>query len=206
MMDRPMRRHAIVAAVALLAFVLLAAAVVAGRTMSFDLLARSRIHDVAASPLTTAMTIVTSFGSLRWILLAAVAAFILLRIEGHSRHALVLAVVMVGSIPIENGLKLLVRRERPAAFFSTVEPDSYSFPSGHALFSTSLYGTLGYVSARLAKHRIQRAFILLSAMSSIALICLSRVYLGVHYPTDVAGGVLIACFWMNAVPMFVKLP
>ena len=204
-MDFPGRRHAILAALALLAFVLLAAAVVAGRTMPFDLAIRSGIHNVAASPLTTAMTIVTFFGSLRWIVLAAIAAFFLLRGDGHPRHAWALAIVMLGSIPMETGLKLLVRRERPAAFFGVVEPETYSFPSGHALFSTSLYGTLGYVSARLCKRRARSVLILLSAMSSIALICLSRVYLGVHYPTDVAGGVLIACFWMNAVLMFAKL-
>ena len=204
-MDRPMRRHAVLAALALAAFVWLMAAVMAGRTLPFDLQARSRIHDVAVSPLTTAMTIVTFFGSLRWIGLAAVAAFVLLRREGHSRQALLLAVVLAGSIPIENGLKLLVQRQRPAAFFNAVDPATYSFPSGHAFFSTSFYGALGYVSARLAKNRTQRAVIWLSAISSIALICLSRVYLGVHYPTDVAGGVLIACFWMNAVLMFVKL-
>jgi undecaprenyl-diphosphatase len=204
-MDRPMRRHAILAALALAAFVWLMAAVAAGRTLPFDLQVRSRIHDIAANPLTTAMTIVTSFGSLRWIGFAAVAACVLLQREGHSRQALVVAVVLAGSIPIENGLKLLVRRQRPAAFFNVVEPATYSFPSGHAFFSTSFYGALGYVSARLARKRTQGAIIWLSAISSIVLICLSRVYLGVHYPTDVAGGVLIACFWMNAVLMFVKL-
>ncbi len=204
-MDRPVRRHAILAALALIAFCLLTAAVKAGQTLPFDLFVRARIHNLAASPLTTAMTVVTFFGSLGWILPAAAVAFALLLREDRSRHALVLAIVLVGSIPIENGLKLLIRRERPGAFFDIVQPTTYSFPSGHALFSTSLYGTLGYVSARLAKHRTQRVFFLLSAISSIALICLSRVYLGVHYPTDVAGGVLIACFWMNAVLTFVKL-
>lgn len=204
-MDRPMRRQAILAALALAAFVWLMAAVMAGHTFPFDLEVRSRIHDFAATPLTTAMTIVTFFGSLRWIGLAAVAAFVLLQREGHPRQALVLAVALAGSIPIENGLKLLVQRPRPAAFFNAVEPATYSFPSGHAFFSTSFYGALGYISARFAKHRTQRAIIWLSAISWILLICLSRVYLGVHYPTDVAGGVLIACFWMNAVLMFVKL-
>ena len=205
-MDRLMRRHAILAALAPAAFVWLTTAVMAGRTLPFDLQVRSQIHALAASPLTTGLTIVTFFGSLRWLGLGAVAAFLLLRREGHSRAALVFAVVMAGSIPLESGLKLMVQRPRPAPFFGVVEPDTYSFPSGHALFSTAFYGTLGYISARVAKSGTQRAIIWLSAISSITLICLSRVYLGVHYPTDVAGGVLIACFWMNAVLMFVKLP
>ena len=147
------------------------------------------------------------FGSLRWLGLAAVAACVVLFREGHPRQALVLAVALAGSIPIENGIKLLSGSvQRPAAFFNYAEPSTYSFPSGHAFFSTSFYGTLGYISARLAGRRTQRVVIWLSASASIALICLSRVYLGVHYPTDVAGGVLIACFWMNAILTFVKLP
>ena len=204
-MDRPMRRHAILAAVALAAFIWLMAVVMAGRTLPFDLQVRSRIHDVAVDPLTTAMSIITSFGSLFWLLPAAIAAFVLLRRQGHSQQALVVAVVLLGSIPIENALKRTVQRQRPAAFFNVPLPETYSFPSGHAFFSTSFYGVLGYVSAQLAKSRTQRAIIWLSTISSIGVICLSRVYLGVHYPTDVAGGVLIACFWMNTVLMFVKL-
>jgi len=198
-MDRPNPRRTILATAAFAAFLLLTAAVVTGRTTPFDLALRSGIHDLSITPVTSAMMIVTNFGSLRWIIPSAVAVFLLLRREGHSRQALVLAVIVTGSIPIEYGLKLMVKRSRPAAFFNVSEPTTYSFPSGHALFSTSFYGALGYVSAQLAKHRRQRSFIWLAAIASIAAICLSRVYLGVHYPTDVAGGVLIACSWMNAV-------
>ena len=206
LMDRPMRRYAILAALALVAFVWLTTVVIAGSTLPLDLHIRFRIHDLAAAPLTTGMTIVTFFGSLRWLGPAAVAAFLLLRKDGQRRSALVFAIVLAGSILFENSLKTMVHRPRPAAFFDVVEPNSYSFPSGHALFSTSFYGTLGYLSARVAKSGTLRLFIWSSALFSIALICLSRVYLGVHYPTDVAGGVLVSCFWINAVLMFMKLP
>lgn len=193
-----------VAAASLALFLLLTAAVVTGRTAPFDLALRSQIHNLSITPLTSAMMIVTYFGSLQWIAPAALATVLLLRLEGHKRQTIIVAVVVVGSIPIEYGAKLIVQRPRPEAFFDIEEPTTYSFPSGHALFSTSLYGALACVSAQLAKHRLQRVIFWLAATASIAAICLSRVYLGVHYPTDVAGGVLIACAWMNAVLIFVK--
>ncbi|MEO8129905.1 MAG: phosphatase PAP2 family protein [Bryobacteraceae bacterium] len=203
-MDRPNRRHAVLAAAALCLFLLLAAAVVAGRTLHFDLALRSEIHNLSVSPVTSAMLIVTSFGSYLWIVPAGLVAFLLLRRQGKLKEAVLLAVVLTGAIPIEYGLKQLVHRPRPDAYFNVPQPTSYSFPSGHALFSTSFYGTLGYFSAQLASRRLQRGLIWLAAGASIAAICLSRVYLGVHYPTDVAGGVLIACAWINAVLTFAK--
>jgi undecaprenyl-diphosphatase len=117
-----------------------------------------------------------------------------------------LAIIIAGGYAIENALKFIAHRARPEAFFDFISPTTYSFPSGHALISTALYGTLGYITARASGSKLQRALIWFSTALSVVLISFSRVYLGVHYPSDVAGGFLIACFWLNVVLLFAKLP
>jgi undecaprenyl-diphosphatase len=174
--------------------------------LAFDGQVRSWIHQHAVGPVTAAMKIITVFGSAGWVFICAAFAFLMLRKNGQPRAALVLLIVIAGVYPIENALKFAVRRVRPEAFFNVIAPVTYSFPSGHALASTALYGTLGYIASRRAKSRYQRALIWISVTLTVVLICLSRVYLGVHYPSDVIGGVLIGCFWVNAILAFAKLP
>jgi undecaprenyl-diphosphatase len=204
-MTQRARAHAITAAVALAAFLWLTTAVIGGRTADFDEQLRFQIHQFAAGPLTTAMKIVTAFGAAAWVLICTGFCFLLLRKDGQPRAAMSLVILVAGGYALENALKFAIHRPRPEGFFM-VSPTTYSFPSGHALLSTTLYGTLGYIASRRAPSGLLRAVIWFSAGLSIALICFSRVYLGVHYPTDVVGGVLIACFWMNAVLAFAKLP
>jgi undecaprenyl-diphosphatase len=200
--------HAILAAVSLAAFLWLLIAVVSGNpsVLAFDWQVRSWIHQHAVCAVTAAMKLITVFGSVRWVLTCTALAFLMLRKDGQPRAALVLLIAIAGAYAIENALKFAVRRVRPGAFFDVIAPVTYSFPSGHALASTALYGTLGYIASRRAKSRYQRAMVWLSVALTVVLICLSRVYLGVHYPSDVIGGVLIGCFWVNAVLTFAKLP
>ena len=72
---------------------------------------------------------------------------------------------------------------------------SSSFPSGHAMSATVVYGTVAYLLARLQKHGWARALTLLFAVVMIALICFTRLYLGVHYPSDVLGGIIVGLAW-----------
>ncbi len=198
--------HGVLAVLTLAAFVWLMVAVITGPTLPFDEQIRNQIHQQAVSSLTTAMMVATNFGSTAWILACTGVSFLLLRKEGQNRTAIVLLILIAGSIAMENALKFAVHRVRPTPFFGLVSPTTYSFPSGHALLSTTLYGTLGCIATRSVKRFSQRVAIWLAAAATVATISFSRVYLGVHYPTDVAGGFLIACFWVNTVLAFAKLP
>jgi undecaprenyl-diphosphatase len=167
---------------------------------------RERIHETANPVLTLLLSGITILGSTAWIVtVSTLAAFVLYQ-RGFRREAIVLAFVVAGALLFNEEVKLIVRRPRPASFFDVVLPSSYSFPSGHALFSTSCYGTMAYFASRRAATTGRRVAIWAGALLLIGLICLSRVYLGVHYPADVAGGFLIACFWVNAVLACAKLP
>lgn len=95
--------------------------------------------------------------------------------------------------------KLSFQRPRPVPFFDTPLPSSYSFPSGHALFSFCFYGMLAAIITARLHSRSARTVIWLLAGVLVALIGLSRIYLGVHYPSDVLAGYAAALVWVVAV-------
>ncbi|MBF8807254.1 MAG: phosphatase PAP2 family protein [Enterococcus lacertideformus] len=87
-------------------------------------------------------------------------------------------------------LKNLFQRERPAVLTPFIQEYSYSYPSGSALVCTLLFGGLLLVSTQLIKHKYYRLFFQIMMIISIILVVLSRIYVGVHYPTDVLAGIL----------------
>src|SRR5262249_18612156 len=94
-------------------------------------------------------------------------------------------------------LKYAFHRPRPPVFFGA-QPHSYSFPSGHALCSFCFYAVLaGLIAARTRSLALRIAVAALAAVLVIA-IGLSRVYLGMHYPSDGLGGYLAASVWVSA--------
>jgi undecaprenyl-diphosphatase len=112
------------------------------------------------------------------------------------RVAIWFTVAVVGSEILDEILKLVFHRARPVPFFGT-DPASYSFPSGHAMSSLCFYGVLaGLISAQIHSLRA-RILIWIASVVLIAGIGLSRIYLGVHYPTDVIAGYLAGGIWVN---------
>lgn len=104
----------------------------------------------------------------------------------------------IGSISslIDNGIKMLMARERPtAALVHIFEPaPGFSYPSGHAVFFTWLSFMLAFALAPHVKPRY-RWLLWTGAGTLIVLTCLARVWAGAHWPSDVAGGVLLALGW-----------
>jgi undecaprenyl-diphosphatase len=100
-------------------------------------------------------------------------------------------------------LKLYFARQRPEFDEPLLHLATYSFPSGHAAYSTMLYGLLAaYVAHRVDRWRWRLASVLMCA-AIIVLIAFSRLYLGAHYLTDVVAGVLEAVAWLALVWMAV---
>jgi undecaprenyl-diphosphatase len=109
----------------------------------------------------------------------------------------VLAATCGGGL-IVNVLKPLIARPRPHVVPHLVAVHSESFPSGHSLLSAAVYLTLGALLARVTDDRITRIYLILLAALLTIFIGLSRVYLGVHYPTDVLGGWVGGLLWALA--------
>ena len=93
-------------------------------------------------------------------------------------------------------LKLFFHRARPTILPHMVTEHSFSFPSGHATASTLLYGTLIFVMALFFKEKTPRLIAQIIVGLLIFSIVVSRIYLGVHYPSDVLAGVLFGSSWL----------
>jgi len=169
-----------------------------GATMRFDLAVRGRVHQSASPALTLLARGLATVGSPRVLPLLFAIAIAMLHHRNWKRAALTLTAVMVGAVIAEVGLKRLFHSARPEPFFGT-EPSSYSFPSGHAFFSLSFYGVLAGAFAAHTPPGVVRFAVLISAALLVAGIGWSRVYLGVHYPSDVLAGYLGGIFVISAV-------
>ena len=130
------------------------------------------------------------------LIVAAVVGFLFL--HGAVRNAVFVLVACGGGWLLNNGLKELFGRERPDVVPHLREVMSLSFPSGHALTSAVVFLTLGALLMRVAQTRLVKFYLMTVAMLLTLLVGLTRVYLGVHYPTDVLAGWLIGLSWALA--------
>lgn len=112
--------------------------------------------------------------------------------------ALLLLAATVGGTAISEGLKVGFNRPRPDLVAHIVETTSMSFPSGHAMLSAVTYLTLGALIARTQEKRRLRGYVLGAAILLTLIIGMSRVYLGVHWPTDVLAGWCLGAAWALA--------
>jgi len=160
-----------------------------------DSAVRGWVNSWASVPLTEAMKVVTDFGS-GWFLWPF-GALICLRLirEGRRREAALFAAAAVGANLLEQAAKMLFHRARPEPFFGYEKPISYSFPSGHAFVSFCFYLVLAELLIEPEWVRQRRIAIWTLAILMVLSIGLSRIYLGVHYPTDVLGGYAGAFAW-----------
>jgi undecaprenyl-diphosphatase len=186
---------------ALVLFGWLASEIFEGETKIFDETVRQAINQTATPALTKLMVFVSFIGSpIFFVCLGIVILIIFLRLRWR-RAAVLFVITMAGEIVLDLTLKGFYRRARPDPFFDYALPASYSFPSGHALGSFCFYGILAWlVTARLENRRI-RIVIRLAAAIVIFLMGFSRIYLGVHYPSDVVGGYLAALVWTMTVAL-----
>lgn len=106
---------------------------------------------------------------------------------------------IAGSEAIAMLMKVFIARPRPDPAGALLLETTYSFPSGHALIVLSLYGFLAYVWMRDRRHIVVRAIIFFFAVLLIAGVGVSRIYLGVHWPSDVLGGYLLALIWLTVI-------
>jgi undecaprenyl-diphosphatase len=138
---------------------------------------------------------ITALGSATVLGLTVLAVGGFLFLQGMWRTALFVTAASVGGWFINSALKQLFQRPRPDVVPHLREVMTMSFPSGHALQSAVVYLTLGALSMRIAERPLTKFYCMAVAMLATALVGASRVYLGVHYPTDVIAGWLIGLTW-----------
>ncbi len=140
----------------------------------------------------------TALGSGDVVTLIALIVLGYLAIVREWRMALVFTIAMIGAALGGTMLKGAFDRPRPEVIGRMIEVGSLSFPSGHSLISAVVYPTLGAMLARLVKHVRIKLYFVAVALLLMVLVGASRVYLGVHYPSDVLAGWMLGLGWAIA--------
>jgi undecaprenyl-diphosphatase len=173
-----------------------------GDTQAFDESFRSLINHRATPGLTALMVFASVWGAPSRLAILAALATVAFLLRHWTRGAILVVVTLLGASLLDGGLKLLWGRQRPSAFFEHYpSPTSFSFPSGHALFATAFFGGLAALLYRRLGRTWLRVAVITAAVLIILLIGVSRIYLGVHYPSDVLGGFAAGTVWVGAVAL-----
>ena len=192
------------ACVLLLAFLTLAGEVTEGDTQAFD----TRILQVLRQPddpsrpigppwMESSLLDLTAIGGPTVLALVVLAVVGFLLLQTRYRTALFVVLTAISGELINTAMKHAFNRPRPTIVPHLRAVYTTSFPSGHAMESAIVYLTLGAILMRVADSRVTKLYCLGIAVLLTVLVGTSRVYLGVHYPTDVLGGWIIGFVWAS---------
>jgi membrane-associated phospholipid phosphatase len=169
----------------------------------------SRTFVVSADLAATQWTLSHRWAVLTWLMLGisalnspgavsvwAVCFGVVLLRRGERYWFLTLALAVGGGMLLNEGLKLLFRRARPVLDDPLVLVHSFSFPSGHTAAATVLYGVLAAYLVYFTRTPRGRVAVIAAAVALVALVGLSRVYLGAHYPSDVLAAACSSTVWL----------
>ena len=183
----------------------LADEMVEGDTQRFDETVRAYVHSFAAPGLTSVMQTASFLGSTLFLVIFGVIIVIALYLRKHRRGAILFTITTVGSSLLIFVLKHIFKRVRPEPFFNTILPTSDSFPSGHALGAFCFYGALAAILTARTDKVWLKILIWTAATAMILLVGISRIYLGVHFPSDVVAGYAVGLIWVMTIAVGDKL-
>ena len=167
-----------------------------GDTATSDQRVADWLHGRATDPLTDVFRVFTWTGNGGFLAIVVAFAAVLLWRRGYVTDALFVVFAFVGAEVITFGMKQGFRRERPFFEDPVATATSFSFPSGHSLVSLAVYGSIAIVVARHAPSRRVAVAVIGLAAAWILAIGFSRLYLGVHFLTDVVAGFAAGAAWL----------
>lgn len=188
-------------------FVELAEAVTEGETHRADRFVLAFFADSGRWPhwLVASVTDLTALGGTTVLTLVTVGCAAYLGLARRLPAALWLVSAVIGGVLLSNGLKLLFQRPRPDVFEPLVEVSTASFPSGHAANSAIVFLTLAAILARVHSNRTLRIYVVAVGIVLTVLVGVSRVVLGVHWPSDVLGGWSLGAGWAAVCAIVTRL-
>ncbi|MFX3673092.1 MAG: phosphatase PAP2 family protein [Paenisporosarcina sp.] len=177
-------------------FGILAFLVTGNQIIQFDKALLSFIQNLETPLLTTIMKFFSEIGAGSSIkILALISIIVLFFFFKHRSELILFTMVLIGSHYLFRVLKQLFQRARPD-LHRLIEIGGYSFPSGHATNAITVYGILSFLLWRHIPTRWGRALLICFSTIIIFSIGFSRIYLGVHYPSDVIAGYFVGGFWL----------
>jgi undecaprenyl-diphosphatase len=191
------RRAYLWSLMAIACFLIVSIIVQSGSFAQLDLRIIASVQGRESDKLTLLMEGLSWIGSTAPVIILSISLAIFLFVILQHRSELVLLIAVVaGSTIINVVLKQLFHRERPD-IYRIVDEVGYGFPSGHSAGAMALYGVLTYLLWRHVATKKGRGALLFIGLLLTMGIGLSRIYLGVHYPSDVLGGYLISGAWLG---------
>ena len=170
--------------------------------IGFDRTIISAVQGLESPGLTKVMKLFTFIGSTEFvIILSLLLVFFLYKVLQHRLEVVLFIVVLMGSGIINQLLKQFFHRVRPD-FHRLIEISGYSFPSGHAMNAFTVYVMISFLLWRHISSRLGRGVLIFFSTMMILAIGISRIYLGVHYPSDVIGGYLASGVWVSMAIFF----
>ncbi len=163
----------------------------------FDALAHRWAAERRESGATGLFTVITIAGGPAGLAVIIAAVSVVLALKRRFRWLAYLVVTSVGGGVLNLALKSYFARARPDLAEALRQAHGYSFPSGHAMGATVVFGALSYLAFRTATHWRWKAAALAFALTLITAVAISRVYLGVHWISDVAAGVAAGTVWVG---------
>ena len=142
--------------------------------------------------LTPIFKIITWFGSATCLILLTIILFI--TIKNKKMGGLVGTNLVIVTI-LSQALKIIIQRPRPTEY-RIINETGYSFPSGHSMVSMAFYGFLIYLIYKNIKNKYLKISLIVILLLLIAMIGISRIYLGVHYTSDVCAGFLVSLSYL----------
>lgn len=176
-----------------IAFLIIMGAVSDHDVLSFDTAMYSFARGLQSPALTFVLRIITELGGAIVIGIATVALFFAIK---NKRLSFAILGNIVGVLIVNQAFKFLIQRPRPDEEYRLIEQGGYSFPSGHSMCSMAFYGFLVYLAFRYIKNAKVRIFATAGLGALVLLIGFSRIYLGVHYASDVVAGFLLSLAYL----------
>ncbi len=190
-------RALIICILSLAGFAFLATMITSDKIIHFDNIVISFFQGYEAPTLTVIMKFFTNIGSTVFIVpLSILILLFLYKVLKHRSELILFVAVMVGSNILFLLLKLYFHRARPD-LHRLIEVSGYSFPSGHATNACTLYGILTFLLWRHIGSRLGRTILIVLSVIMIFAIGISRIYLGVHYPSDILAGYFLSVLWLT---------
>jgi undecaprenyl-diphosphatase len=161
----------------------------------FDQVIIHYVTNLRTDTLTKVMKMITFLGSVTFLTLLLITSLLWLILKRKDYWgAFIYVIAVAGGGLINNGLKHWFGRVRPED--GLVVEQSFSYPSGHSMGSLIYYGFLGYLVVRSQRGRSSKLFLTFAFILLILMIGFSRIYLGVHYPSDVLAGFSAGTVWL----------
>ncbi|SMQ75742.1 undecaprenyl-diphosphatase [Bacillus sp. OV166] len=191
-----------ISVVSIIGFSLISLLISDQKIIHFDRTVIDMVQGSETLVLTNVMKIFTFIGSAPFVIvLSLFLLFFLYKVLHHRFELILFAAAITGSAILNGILKQFFQRVRPD-FHRLIDIEGYSFPSGHAMNAFTVYGILSFLLWRHIPSRFGRGVLISVSMVMILAIGISRIYLGVHYPSDIIGGYFASGFWITTAILF----